>query len=122
LPSILDALLLIGNGSEKFAMQVQVKNSRHESAELRSRPKKPLLDQRPKNSCPIYRPHPRFREITVPRRAGWSRAPALGLDAEERMEQLRKFKWFAMSEALDGKVRQQSGRVRLGLELQMSPC
>jgi hypothetical protein len=46
--------------------------------------------------------------------AGWSRAPALGLDAEERMEQGQKFKWFAMSEALDGKVRQQSGRVRLG--------
>jgi hypothetical protein len=41
LPSILDALLLIGNGSEKFAMQVQVKNFRHESAELRSRPQKP---------------------------------------------------------------------------------
>jgi hypothetical protein len=37
--SVLDALLLIGNGSEKFAMQVQVKNFQNEAAQFASSPK-----------------------------------------------------------------------------------
>ena len=36
MPPTLDALLLIGNGSEKFAMQVQVKNLRHRPSALDS--------------------------------------------------------------------------------------
>jgi hypothetical protein len=36
---------------------------------------------KPRLRLPIYRTHPRFRDTTVLAEAGWSKAPALDLDA-----------------------------------------